>query len=262
MPPPNGWKAAIVAELRDTPEGALHYTEIAERIAEKYIGHVGANPNASVAVTLGTSINSDAETPFIRVGWGRYALRSAATGAAPAIDDQPTTNDQLSAGGALQALGMYWQRSLVHWQPTMPNLFGRQSSGASQVNFANQIGVYLLHDRDRVIYVGRAADALTSRLRAHTSDRLSGRWDRFSWFGLKSVDENGALSDDALPWSQDGVIATLEALLIESLEPPLNRKRGDSFSAIEYLQGDDPELKRLRDEQLIQDFARHVRNTT
>jgi hypothetical protein len=32
-------------------------------------------------------------------------------------------------------------------------------------------------------------------------------------------------------------------LLIEALEPPQNRKRGDDFSAIEYIQDIDPELK-------------------
>ncbi|MBK8385370.1 MAG: hypothetical protein IPL11_06765 [Candidatus Accumulibacter sp.] len=39
------------------------------------------------------------------------------------------------------------------------------------------------------------------------------------------------------------MIGTLEALLIESLEPPQNRKRGDDFSAVEYIQDIDPELR-------------------
>jgi hypothetical protein len=32
-------------------------------------------------------------------------------------------------------------------------------------------------------------------------------------------------------------------LTIEALEPPQNRKRGDEFSVIEYIQDIDPELK-------------------
>lgn len=32
------------------------------------------------------------------------------------------------------------------------------------------------------------------------------------------------------------LVATLEALLIEVLEPPQNRRRGDDFNAIEYIQ--------------------------
>lgn len=39
------------------------------------------------------------------------------------------------------------------------------------------------------------------------------------------------------------LIATLEALLIETLEPPQNGKRGDDFSVVEYILDVDPELK-------------------
>lgn len=42
--------------------------------------------------------------------------------------------------------------------------------------------------------------------------------------------------------SLTSLVATLESLLIEALEPPQNRKRGDDFSAIEYIQEIDPEL--------------------
>lgn len=38
----------------------------------------------------------------------------------------------------------------------------------------------------------------------------------------------------------------MEALLIEALEPPQNRKRGDEFRAIEYLQFEDPEINRSK----------------
>jgi hypothetical protein len=46
----------------------------------------------------------------------------------------------------------------------------------------------------------------------------------------------------------------LEALLIEALEPPQNRKRGDDFSAIEYIQDIDPELR----EREIQNTLRSI----
>jgi hypothetical protein len=44
---------------------------------------------------------------------------------------------------------------------------------------------------------------------------------------------------------QEVIVATMEALLIEGLEPPQNR-RGDDFRAIEYIQREDPELERRR----------------
>ena len=116
----------------------------------------------------------------------------------------------------------------------------------------------LLHDRERVIYVGRATDTLFVRLKAHTTDRLSGRWDRFSWFGLKSAQSDGSLTSHSIAWSHEVVIETLEALLIESLEPPLNRKRGDNFSAIEYLQSTDPEIEEIRNKQLMADILKRV----
>ena len=71
---------------------------------------------------------------------------------------------------------------------------------------------------------------------------MNGRWDRFSWFGLRSVSEEGQLRDvDTSSIDRDTLIATLEAVLIEALEPPQNRRRGDQFSAIEYLQVADPD---------------------
>jgi hypothetical protein len=89
-----------------------------------------------------------------------------------------------------------------------------------------------------------------ARLKAHTTDRLSGRWDRFSWFGLRAVQSDGTLFPVATDWKHHIVLETLEALLIESLEPPLNRRRGDNLSAVEYSQVEDPELEALRRQEL------------
>ena len=150
---------------------------------------------------------------------------------------------------------MFWQRDLVLWSGT-PKLFGKQGPGATDVNFADQVGVYLLHDRQRVIYVGRAIDALFTRLRTHTADRLGGRWDRFSWFGLRSVEESGKLSDPKVRWSQDVVVETMEALLIESLEPPLNRRRGDNLSGIEYIQATDPQIETGKKKAIIDELRK------
>jgi hypothetical protein len=90
----------------------------------------------------------------------------------------------------------------------------------------------------------------------HTIDRLGGRWDRFSWFGLRSVGEDGSLSEPSTAWTHTVVIETLEALLIESLEPPLNRRRGDNLSAVEYLQIADPEIDKMRKSQVISDMMK------
>src|ERR1700690_3093194 len=59
------------------------------------------------------------------------------------------------------------------------------------------------------------------RLRQHTLDRLNGRWGRFSWVGVYPVAETGALDTDAIgAYDLTMLIVTMEALLIEGLEPP------------------------------------------
>lgn len=251
------WEEAIQIVLT-AADGPLHYSEIAERIASENLYDIGENPNpaATVVSILSQSLRTG-NSLFQRVGTGLYGLKSKLqTNSAPltAVAENVTADTNT---GALRAFGMFWQRDLVNWEPTAPKLFGRQSSAAAEVNFAEQIGVYLLHDRDRVIYVGRASDVLVARLRAHTFDRLGGRWDRFSWFGLRGVGEDGRLLQDTVPWNQNVVIETLEALLI--LEPPLNRRRGDNFSAIEYLQGVDPAIEQLRQERFLAELGDRLR---
>lgn len=149
------------------------------------------------------------------------------------------------------AFGMYWERSLVDWY-ARPKLLGSQGIGATTVDFFDQRGLYLLHDRRQIVYVGRSTDRpLGKRLYEHTQDRLRGRWDRFSWFGIRGVTEEGNLQPPRNDADVEFCIQAIEALLIESIEPPLNRKRGDGFSGIEYIQSEDPAL---RDRKLIDEL--------
>ena len=56
----------------------------------------------------------------------------------------------------------------------------------------------------------------------------------------------------------DNLIATMEALLIEGLEPPQNRKRGDGFSAVEFIQVPDPDLIKKQQEQLLDRMKKNL----
>jgi len=47
------------------------------------------------------------------------------------------------------------------------------------------------------------------------------------------------------------LVSTMEALPIEGLEPPQNRRRGDGFNATEFIQTTDPEVERRRAKQLL-----------
>lgn len=258
------WKEAI-AKVLEEEKRALHYTDIAEIIAQKgYRKSLGATPQDTVSANLTTDINTNKEKSiFAKVDRGIYILRkflddSSAILYAETKDQREITPILLKENlKIINAFGIYWNRNQVHWKTT-PDLLGIQQLGASEVNFKDQIGIYLLHDGRETIYIGQAIDqSLGQRLKNHTSDRLNGRWDRFSWFGFYPVSENGNLIKnlkfDNINVQNIGDI--LEAILIECMEPRQNRKQGNLFSGLEYLQQEAPEIKKKLKEQLIRELT-------
>ena len=253
------WREAIERVLQEEAR-ALHYSEISELILSKgYYKTEGATPDATVNAQITSSIKHEGEkSPFLKVSRGTFALRKAApqdqSVSEPSVtlppptplvlkEAQTATVEENSDESVIRCLGMYWQRDLVVWKNT-PRVFGKQQASSKPVDFGNQRGIYILYDHHTVVYVGRSVDRpLGKRLYEHTIDRLGSRWDRFSWFGLLDVTDDGTLEEIPIQVTLPSLIATLEALLIEALEPPQNRKRGDDFSVMEYIQDVDPELK-------------------
>lgn len=139
----------------------------------------------------------------------------------------------------IMTYGLLWQRKYVHLGAgsNKGTLFGRHRS-FGVVDFREQIGIYVLYDKDFVpVYVGQAGNGqatLFSRLKTHTRDQVWNRWEYFSWFGLRRVNlVNKRLSDfDQIdkryvaPGSK--VLNELEGILIAAMEPKLN-KQGPSF---------------------------------
>jgi len=135
--------------------------------------------------------------------------------------------------------GLLWQRKYVHLGAggNKGTLLGRHRN-YGVVDFREQIGIYVLYDKDFVpVYVGQAGNGratLFSRLKTHTRDHVWNRWEYFSWFGLRRVNAvNKKLSDYddvdkkyAAPGSD--VLNELEGVLIAAMEPKLN-KQGPSF---------------------------------
>lgn len=256
------WKDAISQVLQDAGE-ALHYSEIAERIVELELRtSLGATPAATVNATINMSMQGDgADSPYYRASRGHYGLRSQQT-QPPTPAPDSNDDDQPTDTGVVRALGMFWLRSNVYWKST-PQLLGRQQLGADPVDFCKQRGVYLLYDGREVIYVGRAVDRpLGQRLYEHTSDRLNGRWDRFSWFGLYDVSDAGKIEETYANHNGEDVVAAFEAILIESLEPAQNRRRGDSLNAVEFMQARDPELDRRQMRTMLQELLAKVEQGT
>jgi hypothetical protein len=54
------------------------------------------------------------------------------------------------------------------------------------------------------------------------------------------------------------LIATMEALLIEGLEPPQNRQRGEGFNAVEFIQVKDPEIEKKSQQDLWAKMGKNV----
>lgn len=249
------WKEAIIEVLQDAGT-SMTRTEIADAIISKGLRtKVGATPPNTVVANISVSITEEGDaSPFIRISRGEYALRS--------VVDKTTTRetrekekseDETDAGG-IHAFGVFWSRDLVHWART-PKLLGQQRIGADAVDMATQIGVYLLYDGREAIYVGRSLDRpIGVRLYEHTQDRLRARWNRFSWFGLYPITEKGELISDISSIDSASLICALEAILIESIEPRQNRKRGDDFSGIEYIQKVDPYIERAQKKAILKEL--------
>lgn len=261
------WRDAIEKVLRESPE-PVHYADITQTIIDnKYRINVGATPAATVAANLS---QNPLKRRVTRVRPGVYSLidPTGAPDADPVLVAQgreadaavAVTADPVQEMGLINAFGMFWRRSEVDWSKRDPRLVGVQQSGSQQVDFGSQAGVYLLHDGNRVVYVGRVTEPrLGRRMWEHTRDRLTGRWDRFSWFGVRHVREEGTLGP--MPTTGIGLstlIATMEALLIEGLEPPQNRRQGDGFNALEYIQDRDPEVDNRRKRSLLSELADQI----
>jgi hypothetical protein len=257
------WKEAIEKVLNEEKK-QLHYTQIAELIAERgYRKSLGATPQDTVSANITTDLNANKDKSiFARVDKGYYILRKFLSELDYTIIDQSEPqiiNDKvvtIDNHKIINAFGIYWNRNLVHWKST-PDLLGIQQVGATEVNFRDQKGIYLLHDGRETIYIGQAIEqSLGKRLKDHTSDRLAGRWDRFSWFGFYPVTDDAKLNLDAKfkDFTIQNLGDILEAILIESIEPRQNRKQGNSFQGIEYLQKEAPEIRKKQTEQMIREL--------
>ena len=260
------WHEAI-RKVLDSSTTPLHFREITDRILEAgFKKTVGATPMATVNAMISASIKHEGEnSPYRRVDKGTYVL--SGTTAQPPVP-VPPYEDPDEDNEVVISFGAFWEREKVNWS-SKPHLYGvYQTEGASKaketrVDFSGQHGIYLLHDVREVIYVGRTTKGdLGKRLQDHTRDRLQGRWSRFSWFGFRPVSDTGELGEktEALPeqYVMDDLIAAMEAVLIEALEPRQNRKRGDGVKAVEYRQVLDPAIEKKRKEELLKRLIQDV----
>ena len=131
--------------------------------------------------------------------------------------------------------------------------------GTENIDFANQNGIYVLYNRLTPMYVGRTdSKNLLGRLEDHNgSDRRGARWDQFSWFGFRRVNEDRTLSDEAVGIDTKMLITIFESVMIEAFIPPLNDKGGELLGAM-YRQVEDPVLVSRREVAFREMVARAI----
>jgi hypothetical protein len=141
--------------------------------------------------------------------------------------------------------GLHWQIDNVFWgwQKKQGTLLGAASKSklAHPVDFREQRGIYALYANYELVYVGQTGagdDRLFKRLKAHKTDHLSERWNRFSWFGTQWVTREHRLSSDIaeVHATVEAALNTLEAISIAISEPRLNLQRGRWSDATQYFQ--------------------------
>lgn len=267
--PDMSWVDAVRRVLRERGE-PMRASEIAQMIVDKkYRTKVGATPSSTVGSVLSQLPLRD-EVEKIERGIYRYppvkpeiegtaqsVSKDGVRGPLAAVTAAGTGTFTEDEPGSLNAFGVFWRREKVDWSASSPRLLGVQVADSEAVDFSAQAGIYILYDGSRLVYIGRVNEPrLAKRLREHTRDRLSGRWDRFSWFGVRPVTDAGLaeFSSSSLV-SLDALITTLEALLIEALEPPQNRRQGDGFADLEFIQQVDPIIDKRRKKQWLNELS-------
>ncbi len=259
------WHEAIKKVLVD--EGApMHYSDITKRIIEngyRKPNEMGKTPEMTVSAQLTTKKNI-----FRKLGNGIFELLDVDK-IEPALIEHndvsldKTTEEQdlfsVEREHIIKNFGMFWKRDNIDWKTC--NLYGCQNGSSSNINFKEQVGIYLLYDAREVIYVGQAVkQPISKRLADHCKDRLNGRWERFSWFGFYGVAEDGKLIMNDFHntnFSIENVANALEAILIEGLEPRQNRKAGNDFG-YEFLQATDPKIEKKKQKDFMDKIREHL----
>src|SRR5262249_55625767 len=99
------------------------------------------------------------------------------------------------------------------------------------VDYRSYVGLYCLYGEGELLYVGEAGletgKTLFDRIKRHRTGPLSGRWDRFSWFGR--ADCTGSSANKT-------AIGQLEAIAIAIINPGFNKQSGTFVQAVQVYQ--------------------------
>ena len=259
------WDQAIFEVLKTATEfEPMYYGDIASAIVERGLrANVGKTPEATVRGSLsrlrkaGNWNIQGADWQIVRPHKGYFYLLPSDQPSSENVSDVDDELDATDETGNLivAAYGLHWEREDVDW--STHHLWGYDANlGRDQaIDFADQQGVYLLHSWQSVVYVGKTAakkDGMFSRLQDHHKKPVwSAKWERFSWFGIRQVDQEGNLVLDGRESASSEVLcALMEAVLIETLRPSFNQQQGNYMGTL-YRQAVDPNIARARAQAVL-----------
>lgn len=137
-------------------------------------------------------------------------------------------------------MGLFWLRDAVYWGERGAGKKGRLRGKLSTalksnpVDFWKQIGIYALYSDYQLAYVGQSGGrsaGLGPRMRVHLTDDFAGRWNMFSWIGLRFVKRTDSDLSNLMMNSQrnarvSALLDVFEGILIAFAEPRLNGQDG------------------------------------
>ena len=231
------WDDAIFRVLAES-RVSMSPKDIATEIAAKgYRVKLGETPSNTVGARLSQMHKSIVEIE--KESYGTYIYKSG--------EEEIGEHEESSI---IQSYGMFWDRNKVIWK-TNPRLLGEDVQGSDITDFCGCTGVYLLHDLREIIYVGRSTGrSIGARMSKHTIGRLATRWNRFSWFVFTEPEGEGG----TISVTSNEIITAMEAILIETIEPRQNRRRGDHLQGNEFNQVVDPDIAEKEKKALFDEF--------
>lgn len=161
----------------------------------------------------------------------------------------------------IKNFGFLWERKYIHRGAgsNAGHLMGK-AKGGSVADFREQIGVYVLYDSHQsIVYVGQAGNGnatLFSRLKNHMDGSLLNRWEYFSWIGFRDTTKEGFLDErqsvdaNVSGFKYSDALNELEGILIEIIEPKLNKQGGKLKNATEYFQYIDKKVEEVSNQVL------------
>lgn len=161
--------------------------------------------------------------------------------------------------------GFLWDRDYIYrGRGKNPGHLKGTSPGVAVADFRDQIGVYVLYDQaQHIVYVGQAGNGnatLFTRLKNHMDGPMWNRWQYFTWIGFRDVNNDGSLSDKqsveagVAGFRYSDALNELEGILIEIIEPKLNKQSGRLNSAREYYQYRDHRLNEATPEDILEEL--------